>query len=450
LKKIRIGCGAGYAADRWEPALELIETSALDYLVFECLAERTIALGQLDRQRDATRGYNPYLEDRWRMLLRPALERNVRIITNMGAANPLAAAQKTLDIAKALGISIPKIAVIIGDDVLEQVRAHPELVVLETGEPVGALGDRLIAANAYLGADSIREALATGADIVITGRVADPSLFVGPMLHAFGWNGDDWAKLGKATALGHLLECAGQVTGGYFADPGVKDVLGLDRLGFPFAEIDENGDAWISKPAGSGGVVSPATLTEQILYECGNPAAYVTPDCIADFSRMIFRQTGPDVVEVHGAVGHPRTDSLKVTCCYAAGSIGEAHVGYAGPNALARAELAASIVRSRIAMRQLDLDDLRIELIGLTSLHGEASPHAVSSDAPSPYEVRLRVAGRSQNRRHAEYVAQETQSLLTNGPAGGGGELMLVRDIVGVQSVLMPRAWIKPKVTVIS
>ncbi len=233
MKTIRIGCGAGYAADRWEPALELIETCALDYIAFECLAERTIALGQLERLRDPERGYNPFLEDRWRMILAPAKARGVKIVTNMGAANPVAAARRTLAIARELGIPDLKVAVVTGDDVLDLIQRHPDLPMLESGAPVGGLGNAVIAANAYLGAEPIRDALAAGADVVITGRVADPSLFLGPMMHAFGWASDDWPRIAAGTTLGHLLECAGQVTGGYFADPGVKDVPDLDRLGFP-------------------------------------------------------------------------------------------------------------------------------------------------------------------------------------------------------------------------
>jgi hypothetical protein len=445
MKTIRIGCGAGYAADRWEPALELIEKAKLDYLSFECLAERTIAMGQLERLRDPERGYNPYLEDRWRMLLALAKARGVKIITNMGAANPVAAARLTIELAREMGLPGLKVAVVTGDDVLANVRAHPELPMLETGEPVGSLGNGLIAANAYLGAEPIRDALATGADVVITGRVADPSLFLGPMMHAFGWAADDWPKIAVGTTLGHLLECAGQVTGGYFADPGMKDVTGLDRLGFPFAEVSADGSALISKPDGSGGVVSPATCTEQILYECGDPSAYVTPDCVADFTGLAFTQTAPDQVAVTGTRCFPRTDTLKVSVCYRAGHIGEAHVGYAGANARQRAELAVSVVRSRIMQRSLDLDELRVDFIGINALHGAGAP----SDG-APYEVRLRVAARSQNRRHAEYVAQETQSLLTNGPYGGGGDFMQVRDLVGVRSVLMPRGWVIPQVEVLT
>jgi Acyclic terpene utilisation family protein AtuA len=444
MRSIRIGAGAGYAGDRWEPALELIEKAALDYIAFECLAERTIALGQLERLRDPEKGYNPFMEDRWRAVLDPARQRGVKIITNMGAANPLAAARRTLAIAQELGLTGFKVAVVMGDDVLDQIRRQPGLPMLETGQPVGSLGNSLIAANAYLGAEPIRDALETGADVVITGRVADPSLFLGALMHAFGWTPDDWPRMAAGTALGHLLECAGQVTGGYFADPGVKDVEGLDRLGFPFAEVSADGSAFISKPEGSGGAVTPATCTEQILYECGDPARYITPDCVADFSGLVFTQSQPDHVTVSGAKALPRTDTLKTSVCYRAGYIGEGHVGYAGPNALKRAELAAAIVRSRLAQRHLDLEDLRIDLIGMNALHGSAS-----LSESEPYEVRLRVAARSANRRHAEYVAQEVQSLLTNGPAGGGGDFMHVRDLVGVRSVLLPRASVTPWVEVL-
>jgi hypothetical protein len=445
MTSIRIGAGAGYAGDRWEPAVELIETCRLDYIVFECLAERTIALGQLERRSDPERGYNPFLDDRWRAVLGPARAHGVRIVTNMGAANPLAAARRTLAIAKELGLPPPKVAAVTGDDVLSAVQANPDLPVMETGKPVGELSNRILSANAYLGAEPIRDGLAAGADIVITGRVADPSMFLACMMHGHGWGADDMPKVAVGTALGHLLECAGQVTGGYFADPGVKDVEGLDRLGFPFAQVRADGSATISKPEGSGGCVTPATCTEQILYECGDPANYVTPDCVADFTGLRFTQAAPDVVDVAGARARPPTDCYKTTVCYAAGHIGEGHVGYVGPNARARAEMAAGIVRSRLAQRSLDLDEVRVELIGLNSLHGATSP----MDG-EPYEVRLRVAARTQNRRHAEYVGQEVQSLLTNGPYGGGGDFMQVRDILGVASVLLPKRLATPQVEVLT
>ena len=445
MKAIRIGAGAGYAGDRWEPALELIEKVDLDYIVFECLAERTIALGVLDRLRDPEKGYNPFLEDRWRAILGPARARGTKIVTNMGAANPLAAARHTIALAREMGLPPIRVAVVLGDDVTDLVQAQPGLVMMETGEPVGTLGNSLISANAYLGAQTVRDALAEGADVVITGRVADPSLFLGAMMHGLGWQPDDWLKMGAGTALGHLLECAGQVTGGYFADPGVKDVPGLEHLGFPYAEIAADGSATLCKADGSGGAITPATCTEQLLYECGDPAAYTTPDCVADFTQICFAEAAPDRVTVSGARGSASTAFLKTSVCYRAGHIGEGHVGYAGPNARARAELAANIVRSRLAQRNLDLDEVRIDLVGLSSLHGPASPMT-----GEPYEVRLRVAARTGNRRHAEYVAQEVQSLLTNGPYGGGGDFMQVRDLVGVRSVLLPRDGVTTCIEVLS
>ncbi len=442
---VRIGAGAGYAGDRWEPARDLIERGDLDYIVFECLAERTIALGQLERLRDPERGYNPFLEDRWRACLALAREKGVRIVTNMGAANPRAAAAATRALAKELGVGDLKVAAVSGDDVTDHIRAHPDLVMMETGEPVGSLGNRLISANAYLGAEIVRDALIAGADVVITGRVADPSLFVGCLMHAHGWRADDWPRVAAGTVVGHLLECAGQVAGGYFADPGVKDVPDLANIGFPLAEVDENGAAVVTKTPETGGLVSVATCKEQLLYECGDPFAYVTPDCVADFSGVRFAQEGENRVAVSGAAARPRTGTLKTSVCYRAGHIGEGHVGYAGPNARARAELAASIVRERLKQRALDIDELRIDLVGVNSLHGPAS-----GEGGEPYEVRLRVAARSDNRRHAEYVGQEVQSLLTNGPSGGGGDFMQVRDLVGVRSVLLPRALVQPQVEIMS
>jgi hypothetical protein len=440
VRSIRIGAGAGYAGDRWEPALELIEGCGLDYIVFECLAERSIALGQLERLTAPDRGYNPWLEDRWRAVLPAAALRGVKVVTNMGAANPLAAAQRTASLLRDLGLPALRIAAVTGDDVLRQVRQMPHLTVMETGRPVGELGNRLISANAYLGAEPIAAALAAGADILITGRTGDPSLFLGCMMHGLGWRPDDWPRMADGTVIGHLLECAGQVTGGYFADPGVKDVPGLDRLGFPFAQVREDGSAFVSKPPGSGGCVTVETCREQLLYECGDPARYITPDCVADLTGVRFASTGAEEVSVSGSRAAPRTDTLKVTVCHAAGHIGEGHVAYAGPNAVARAELAADIVRSRIAQRSLDLEELRVDLIGMDALHGPAS------GVGDPYEVRVRVAARSQNRKHAAYVAQEVQTLLTNGPYGGGGDFTQVRDVVGVSSVLLPRALVTPRV----
>ena len=234
MKTIRIGAGAGYSGDRIEPAVELAEKGQLDYLIFECLAERTIALAQQAKLKDPKAGYDPLLEARMRAVL-PACQRNgVTVITNMGAANPESAAEKTREIAQELGLAGLKIASVSGDDVLAAVQAS-DLQILENGQSIRTLDGKMVSANAYLGVAPILEALAGGADVIITGRVADPALFLAPQIHEFGWALDDWSRLGKGTLVGHLLECAGQVTGGYFADPGFKDVANLARLGFPMA-----------------------------------------------------------------------------------------------------------------------------------------------------------------------------------------------------------------------
>jgi hypothetical protein len=430
---VRVGAGAGYAGDRWEPALELVEKGGIDYLVFECLAERTIAREAVTKLRNPELGYNPGLVERMRAVLPECLRRGVRIVTNMGAANPLAAARRIRQEAADLGINDVPCAVVLGDDVAETLRKHPELTLLETGDPLETILGRMEAANAYLGADAVAAALATGAPVVVTGRVADPSLFVGPMLYELGWDYDDYAALACGTVAGHLLECAGQVTGGYFADPGKKDVPDPHRLGFPFAEVTRDGGIVLGKPDGSGGRIDRMTCTEQLLYEMHDPAAYVTPDCVLDVSDVDFVEAGRDRIRVEGARARPRTPSYKVSVGYLDGYIGEGQMSYGGPNALARARLAGEIVAERLKLRGYSYDEMRIDYIGLSSLHGAVGPR------PEPYEVRLRVAARTRDRRAAEAVGAEVETLYTNGPAGGAGDFKAVREILAVQSVLLPR-----------
>ncbi|WNJ90372.1 acyclic terpene utilization AtuA family protein [Bosea sp. 685] len=436
MKQVRIGAGAGYSGDRIEPAIELAEKGGLDYLVFECLAERTIALAQQAKLKDPKAGYDPLLAERFRAVLRPCRQSGTRIITNMGAANPVAGAERIRAIAGELGLSGLKIAAVTGDDVLSSVAAG-DYRVDETGALVADLGGNLISANAYIGAQAITEALADGADIVITGRAADPSLFVGPLVHAFGWARDDWHRLGQATLIGHLLECAGQVTGGYFADPGYKSVPDLARLGFPIAEVGEDGSIVITKVAGSGGQVTPATCKEQILYEIHDPARYLTPDVVADFSNVTVEEIGFDRVRVRGATGRARTETLKVSLGTIEGFVGEGQISYAGPGARARGALALEIVRERLALTGVRASELRFDLIGANALHGERlSSHGGGHE---PYEVRVRVAGRTDSLIEALRIGNEVETLYTNGPAGGGGVTKSAREVVGILSTLIPR-----------
>ncbi len=445
MTTVRLGCGAGYSGDRIEPAVELAERGALDVLVFECLAERTIALAQQARARDPQAGYDPLLLERMQAVLPACRANGVTIVTNMGAANPASAAAAVRALADRLGLRGLRVAAVTGDDVLDLVGGS-DLVIGETGEPVAALGDRLVSANAYIGMEPIVEALAGGADVVITGRAADPSLFVAPLVHRFGWAADRWDLLGAGTVVGHLLECAGQVTGGYFADPGRKDVDDLARLGFPLAEVGEDGTAVITKVAGSGGQVTRATCKEQLLYEIHDPQAYVTPDVVADFSGVRLASDGVDRVRVEGGRGRARPAQLKVTLGYRDGYIGEGQISYAGAGARARAELAGGIVRARLAIAGVETSEVRCDLIGIDAIHGPAL--STAAGAQEPYEVRLRVAGRAATPEQAARIGKEVETLYTNGPAGGGGATRVVREVLAVQSTFIPRDSVRPRVAI--
>jgi len=442
MRKIRIGAGAGYAGDRIEPAVELAEKGELDYLGFECLAERTIALAQQERRRDAEAGFDPLLEARFRAVLPICHARGIRIVTNMGAANPGAAARRVAAIARELGLGGLKIAAVHGDDVMDRIVGSGLPLIERTGN-VADLGDRIVSANAYLGAAPIVEALAGGAEVVVTGRVSDPALFAAPMIHEFGWDWDDWDRLGKGFAVGHLLECSAQVTGGYFADPGYKDVKDLARIGFPLAEVAEDGSAVITKVAGSGGEVSLRTCKEQMLYEVHNPAAYYQPDVVADFSGISFSQDGPDRVELQGASGHPRTDTLKVSIGYLDSYVGEGQISYAGPGAQARGQLALDIVAERLKLTGVRTTELRFDMIGVNAAHRGAA----TGTGPEPEEVRIRVAGRTESMAEALRIGWEVESLWLSGPAGGGGATKSAREVIAAASALLPRDQVQTRVT---
>jgi hypothetical protein len=438
---VRIGSGAGYSGDRIEPAVELAEKGEIQYLGFECLAERTIAIAQQAKLADPSKGYDPLLADRMQAVLPVCAAKRIKIITNMGAANPVMAGAKVAEIARAAGIGKLRIAIVTGDDVLELVQSG-DYVVEETRDPVSKLGDRLVSASAYLGAAPIVEALAGGADVVITGRVADPALFIAPLIHEFGYAMTDWATLGKVTVAGHLLECAGQVTGGYFADPGFKDVPALARLGFPIAEVQADGSFVITKVAGSGGGVTTATCKEQLLYELHDPASYITPDVVADFSGVRMRAVGPDRVLVEGGTGRARTDTLKVSIGYVESYIGEGQLSYAGPGAVRRGRLALQIVEERLKLMGVPLTELRCDLIGIDAIHGQK----LTSGGAEPYEVRVRVAGRTDSMKEAVRIGNEVETLYTNGPACGGGAWKSARQVVAMVSALVPRSLIKHSV----
>jgi len=438
MKTIRIGCGAGYSGDRIDPAVELARKGSISYLVFECLAERTIALAQKARLINPNAGFDPLLEERMEAVLPICAAQKIRIITNMGAANPLGAAAKTKEIAQRIGLHGLRIAAVTGDDVVSLLRSSTTLSGING--PVESFPENILSANAYLGSEPIIEALIAGADVILTGRVADPSLFLAPLIHEFGWSTQDWQLLGQGTVIGHLLECAGQVTGGYFADPGYKSVPNLARLGFPLAEVSEDGTAIITKVEDSGGLITEATCKEQLLYEIQDPAAYFTPDVIADFSRVSIQKLSTDRIHIAGGQGRSRPETLKVSVGYHDGYLGEAQISYAGPGALARAKLAQEILSERL--RNHEFIELRFDLIGLNSIHGER----LSRMDCEPWEIRLRAAGKAKSMKSASMILREVEALYTNGPAGGGGVAGSTRETIAIASTVVPRELVRHQI----
>lgn len=444
MKSIRIGSGAGYAGDRIEPAVELMEKGNIDYIVFECLAERTIAIAQQEKMKDPNKGYNSLLPERMRKILKLAKEKNIKVITNMGAANTKAAVEATKNIAKELGITGLKIAGVLGDDIYDSIDKYKDNEILELGCKLKDLDGEILSSNVYLGSEGIVEALENGADIIITGRVADPALFMAPVLYEFKWSLDDKFKMGQAVLAGHLLECAGQVTGGYYADPGYKDVENLHLLGFPIVEINETGEFIVTKVKGSGGKVSSATCKEQMLYEIHDPSAYFTPDIIADFSRVTFEDIEDDVVKVTGASSKHQPETLKVSIGYKDCFIGEGEISYGGTNAINRAQLAADIVEKRLKLIGANIEEYRVDYIGYNSLYKDSISSQFKPDSFS--EIRLRISGRTKERKDAVLIGNEVEALYTNGPAGGGGAAKRVSEVISICSIFIPRDAVDLKV----
>lgn len=434
---LRIGCAAGFSGDRTDAAAPVVDALVAAggpaVLIFETLAERTLALAQLARRADPDAGYEPLLDDLLRPVLARCLAHGIRIVSNFGAANPAGAARRIHALARELGLAPPRIAVVEGDDVSGA--AHRDALAAALGAQGHGL--RTVSANAYLGAEAIADALGAGAQIVVCGRVADPSLTVGPALAHFGWARDDWDRIARATMAGHLLECGSQVSGGYYADPGFKDVPGLARVGYPIAEIDADGRCTITKPPGSGGRVDAHTVKEQLLYEVHDPSAYLTPDVVADIGAATVTEIGPDRVRLEGVRGHARPDALKVNVCHESGWLAEGEISYAGARAEARARLAAEVLRERLA----GLGRLRADLIGVASVFGDdAGRWQASIAAGEARDVRLRVALNHADRAAAERLAREVTALYCCGPAGGGGVRTSLRPRLGTVSCLLPRA----------
>ena len=439
----RIGTGAGFSSDRLDPAIDLVKRGQLNTIIFECVGERTLAFGHRDRAADPKLGYNALLETRPRALRPLCHAHGTRLITNMGVANPDAAAQLAVRIAHELGLNGLRIAAVTGDDVRTLI--HDESPLHEPSCTVAETGRSILGANAYLGADAIIPALEDDAHVIITGRVADPSLFLAPIQHHFNWAADDWTQLGAGTLVGHLMECAAQVTGGYFADPGYKSVPNLAYVGFPIAEVCADGTAVITKLTDTGGMVNTQTVKEQLLYEVHNPNAYLTPDVTADFSRVNVAEVGADRVQVSNAGGAARPDQLKVTVAFDGGYLAEAEVSYAGPGAVDRAALASTIVKDRINKVHGIQTSCRTDLIGLNALH-----QLETESTPNVQDVRLRTALRTNKHDAAQALLWEVESLLCCGPAGGAGYRGRIEPSVLTYSTFVKRDQVTPKIEILS
>lgn len=445
-KSLRIGGGAAFSGDRVDAAVELVEKGDLDYLACDYLAELTLSIQQKVKLKDPTKGYAPDLVWACEELLPLCLERGVRFITNGGGANPLAAGERVRALLRAKGITGAKIAVVTGDDIHEELaRLQAQgvrLTHLDTGEDF-SLGDRVLNANVYLGAFPLVEALEQGADLVLTGRCADSALWLAPMIYEFSWPEDDWDRLAAGSIVGHLLECSCQVTGGNFS--AWKDVPEPWRIGYPLAEVSEDGEAIITKPPDTGGVVNEATCKEQLLYEMHDPANYLLPDVVCDITQARLEQVGPDRVRLSGVRGKPRPEKHKALIGYRDGFLAEGYISYAWPDALEKAQMAERIVRERLKILQLEPEELRVELIGYNSIYGPLA------SGPEPEEIRVRFAARFPTREEAERFAREIVGLWVAPPSGATGVLgpPTVREVIALWPTLVPREAVRPKITML-
>ena len=443
--RIRVGAGSAWWGDRIEPAALNAMQGNLDDLCFETMAEATISAAQVRARRDPTfPGYDTYLDDRMQAVLPACLKRGTKIISNQGWINPEGAAQRIVHWLREFGARGVKVAAISGSLITERALELTD-TILENGKPTSGLRENLVSAEVYLGAEPIVAALQQGASIVVSGRVADPSIFMAPMMFEFGWEALDHSRLGRGNGIGHLMECGAQVTGGYFADPGFKDVPDPWNFAFPIAEVEPDGNAVLSKVAGTGGAINLMTVKEQLLYEVHDPANYITPDVVVDFTTAQLEQDGPDRVRVTNLSGKPRTPTLKVSIGCTEGFIGEDMFFYAGPGALRRAQLAKKILEERFKIVKLQAEEVRIDFLGLNAIHGAMSPQ----NQPEPYEIAVRVAARCKTREEAVKVGREVDGMAVSGIGMTGKRVPhqdRTREIIGVWSALVPREKIKPTI----
>jgi hypothetical protein len=446
VKSVRIGAGQGFYGDSLLPVLDVARHGNVKYISFDTLAELTLAILEKGRRKDPTQGFAKDVIPMMRNLLPICHAKGIKLITNAGGINPPGAAKAVAQVARELGLDI-KIACVTGDDIYDRLDELAAQGVTfadkETGQALGDVADRVLFASVYLGADVIAEGLRQGADVVITGRTTDTAQFLGPILYEFGWGRDEWNKLAQGIMLGHLMECSGQVTGGNF-QVGWEDVPELERIGYPIAEITEDGSFVLSKPPGTGGMVTVSTVKEQFLYEIHDPTTYITPDVICDLTTTAIEQVGENQVRVSGTAGRPAPPTLKALLGYADGWMGEGYISFSWPKAYSKAKRAAEIIARRLEMQGVTPEEIHTEYIGINSLWGAMAPEPVDEEQIN--EVRLRMAIRTQNKKDCEVLAREFPPLLLSGPptASAVAGTPAPRELMGLWSTLIPRELIEP------
>jgi len=424
----------------------MLEKGRLDYLGFDSLSETELLAFERQRLDEPGLGYDAFTEKRLRAILPLCREKNVKVIGNMGAANPEGALHVALDVCRELGLRGMKVASVIGDDVLDLVR-ELDLPIEKAEKSARGFGDTLVSAHAYIPADPIVEALSEGATLVMAGRVGDASIYLAPLMYEYGWNENDLDLLARGIIVGHLLECAGQVSGGYFADPPYKVVPDLHRIGFPIAEVHDDGECFITKVESSGGLVSPATCAEQLLYETHDPSHYIEADVISDFKHIEFDEVEPNRVRMGGTIrGKPPPDMLKIAVGVREGYRTEGMVFYGGSGAVDRAKLAADVMRRRLEEVVGFEGELRIDLIGLDAFYGPER----GGKGVIPREVGVRLAGRCPDLANAMKIAHELETIDNNGPASLARSLRSedIREVLGYYDAFIPRDQVKTRVLV--
>jgi hypothetical protein len=451
MTRVRLTSGLGFYGDNWTPVLSAIEHGDVQYVCSDHLAELTLAILQKDRQKDPAAGFARDLLPMLAQLWPAASKRGVKFVLNAGGLNPHGAASALQQLFKAKAWHA-RIAVVTGDNVLDDIdelQANGEtLAHMDSGASIDSVRDALVFANVYLGAQPIAQALAQGADIVITGRVADAALFLGPLIHSFGWASDDWDKLAQGIAVGHLLECSGQGAGGNFGASGVwQRIPDLSHIGFPIAEVSADGEVFITKAQGSGGRINYHTVRQQLLYEVHNPRCYITPDVVLDMGELTLHEIGVDKVQVRGAIGHPAPTQWKLVAGFHNGWMGHAVTGFCWPDARAKALAVSQAVQLQMQEKHLPYEELCVEWLGHNSFLG---PHAHQPQDDDMNEIWLRMAIRTREKKHADMFPRLFPWLALSGPPfmGGFHGMPAAHELLGLWPALIDRSAVEAKVRI--